>query len=266
MPGLEALEIPHILATTPEPFAVPAELVLSVRREGRVADPNGRGYAPEAAPGMDSLDQYAPPGYFEAASLRVVKKAAGRVLALAGEYRPRQDMEQPFELLLDAPVHSPLTLEVEGIDAFAGYEVHLVDRARAVSYDLHEQPSVTVLPQEEQTYYSLVLGRASFVDAALEELMPATLELETYPNPFHAQTQLAYTVPPSASDEPVRLEIFDVTGRKVYTLLDEVQAPGRYRIAWDGKDGAGLSLPSGVYFCRLQSGTQVRVQKMVLLR
>ena len=63
-----------------------------------------------------------------------------------------------------------------------------------------------------------------------------------------------------ASSQLVTIEVFDVMGRKVATLLRGVRAPGVYTVSWDAK-----GLPSGVYFCRMQAGRFVAVRKAVLL-
>ncbi len=86
----------------------------------------------------------------------------------------------------------------------------------------------------------------------------STSLLVAYPNPFNAETVLRYEVRTRA---PVRLTIFDAYGRKVARLVDAVHDPGKYRAVWRAED-----LASGVYFARLQTPTQSRVTKLILLR
>ncbi|MBI3661882.1 MAG: T9SS type A sorting domain-containing protein, partial [Acidobacteria bacterium] len=86
---------------------------------------------------------------------------------------------------------------------------------------------------------------------------------QNYPNPFNPSTVIEYSL---KSPETVRLEIFDVTGRRV-ALLDEGPKPvGRHRSVWDGQDDGGQALASGIYFYRLTSPDFRFVRKMVLLR
>jgi hypothetical protein len=91
----------------------------------------------------------------------------------------------------------------------------------------------------------------------------SNLDFETanYPNPFNPSTTVSYSLPEAA---PVRLTIYSVLGQKVRELVDAVQGAGVYRVAWDGRDGAGQSLAPGVYLYRLEAGQQVMVRKMVL--
>ena len=88
---------------------------------------------------------------------------------------------------------------------------------------------------------------------------PDKLYLEqNYPNPFNAQTEIRYALQQTG---PVSLKVFDIVGREVATLVQEVQNAGSYNITFDG---AGV--PSGIYFYQLQFGAEYRVKKMLLLR
>ncbi len=84
-----------------------------------------------------------------------------------------------------------------------------------------------------------------------------------YPNPFNPSTMIQYQIPESA---PVKLVVYDITGRKVRTLINSVQTAGEHRVLWDARDGAGRSLASGVYFYRLTAGSHKAMAKMLLMR
>ena len=93
----------------------------------------------------------------------------------------------------------------------------------------------------------------------LSDVVPEGYSLaQNYPNPFNAVTELSYAI---ANAEHVRLAIYNVTGRLVATLVNEEQGAGEYQITFDAGD-----LPSGVYIYRLEAGTFVSQQKMVLLK
>jgi hypothetical protein len=81
---------------------------------------------------------------------------------------------------------------------------------------------------------------------------------QNYPNPFNPATQITFAVPELAD---VRLTVFDVLGREVATLVNDVRQAGTYRVAFDG---AGLS--SGVYYYTLRSGSLVETRRMLLLK
>ncbi|MDW7679561.1 MAG: DUF3160 domain-containing protein [bacterium] len=92
-------------------------------------------------------------------------------------------------------------------------------------------------------------------------LLPKEIKLfQNYPNPFNTTTVISYDIPVS---ELVKLEIFNLRGQRVRTLLNQIQRPGYYRIVWDGCDDNGKQLSSGLYFCRLQVKSITRVEKII---
>jgi hypothetical protein len=109
-------------------------------------------------------------------------------------------------------------------------------------------------------------GKTEFSDAIRVTLQsPSHLELsQNYPNPFNPSTVINYRIPAKA-DGAVTLSIFDVLGRQVRILLNEVARPGYYQMVWDGCDEQGVAVPSGVYWCVLKSTTEIRTQKMLKL-
>jgi hypothetical protein len=92
--------------------------------------------------------------------------------------------------------------------------------------------------------------------------MPLTLH-QNYPNPFNPVTTVSYYVP---HDGPVALDIYDVSGRRVISLVDRFQVRGSHAVDWNGYDEKGIPAASGVYFYRLTSGKETLIRKMILLR
>jgi hypothetical protein len=82
--------------------------------------------------------------------------------------------------------------------------------------------------------------------------------MQNYPNPFNPTTSIAYELPITAK---VVLKVYDVLGREVATLVNQVQAAGRYVQPFNA---SGLS--SGIYFYRLQAGNFVETKKMMLVK
>jgi hypothetical protein len=81
---------------------------------------------------------------------------------------------------------------------------------------------------------------------------------QNYPNPFNPATSVSYTLPMRSF---VSIDVFNVLGERVATLVEGVQEAGTHLIEWNG-----TSLPSGVYICRLRAGPQSAAIKMLLLR
>jgi hypothetical protein len=102
----------------------------------------------------------------------------------------------------------------------------------------------------------------SIVTAGWEEaitIIPLEFQLrQNYPNPFNPETKIEFSLP---IRQRVLLKIFDVLGRQVRVLLDEVRAAGNHNIVFDG-----AALASGVYFYQLRAGNHLHVRKMLLLR
>jgi hypothetical protein len=83
------------------------------------------------------------------------------------------------------------------------------------------------------------------------------------PNPFNPVTEIMYELP---VDCHVRLEIYNVLGQRIVTLVDGYQAAGGSTVRWDGRDRSGAEVASGIYFYRIKAGTFEDVKRMVLLR
>ncbi len=83
------------------------------------------------------------------------------------------------------------------------------------------------------------------------------------PNPFNPETVIRYNLAESAS---VELQIYNVNGQVVRTLVSEHQAAGRHQVAWDGKDERGASVASGTYLYRIKAGKFQDVKQMMLLK
>ncbi|MDZ7361898.1 MAG: alginate lyase family protein [candidate division KSB1 bacterium] len=86
--------------------------------------------------------------------------------------------------------------------------------------------------------------------------------LPNYPNPFNAQTRISYILPEEAK---VRLLVYNIHGQKIRTLVDNVQAPGRYSINWNGRDQLDRDAGSGVYIIRLEAGAQKLTRRVMLV-
>jgi hypothetical protein len=86
---------------------------------------------------------------------------------------------------------------------------------------------------------------------------------QNYPNPFNPITNFEFSLTKSVY---VRIEIFNVLGQKVKTLVDEQMNPGVYLVDWNGTDDENNQVSSGVYFYRMQAGDFSEIKKMVLLK
>jgi hypothetical protein len=91
------------------------------------------------------------------------------------------------------------------------------------------------------------------------ENLPKTFNLnQNYPNPFNPTTTISFDIP---KQYVVTLKVYDVLGREIATLVNEIKNAGSYKAVWNATRFA-----SGVYFCRIQAGTYTNVKKLVLMK
>jgi len=127
-------------------------------------------------------------------------------------------------------------------------------------------------PKSSSAYLAAVQAGLNYLSGITTELPMANSNLpeqfalyQNYPNPFNPTTTIRFDLPEASR---IKLEIYDLLGRKVVTLADQPEVAGRHSINWHTK----ASLASGVYFCRLEarsinsSASYAKVQKMVLLK
>jgi hypothetical protein len=87
--------------------------------------------------------------------------------------------------------------------------------------------------------------------------------LHNFPNPFNPSTTIAYELPKASV---VRIQIYNLLGQMVRTLVDQVQSAGKWTVVWKGEDDAGATVASGIYFYRLVTPDVMMTQKMLLMK
>jgi hypothetical protein len=116
--------------------------------------------------------------------------------------------------------------------------------------------------------FSGYLSTASYPYTKVKELnedqVPYTFELfQNYPNPFNPTTNIRFNLPRSGH---VRLDIYNILGRRVRTLVNEDLPAGHKLVTWDGTNDQGKEVASGVYFYRIQARDHTEAKKMLLLK
>ncbi|TFG93874.1 MAG: T9SS type A sorting domain-containing protein, partial [Calditrichales bacterium] len=108
----------------------------------------------------------------------------------------------------------------------------------------------------------------SFLQSAIDfndtKALPTEFGLESvFPNPFNPEATIRYAVPYASQ---ITIEIFDILGRKVATVLDQKQSSGWHTVQWNGRNDQHEAVTSGIYIARLKAADQVSTRKMILLR
>ncbi|MBN2543821.1 T9SS type A sorting domain-containing protein [bacterium] len=104
------------------------------------------------------------------------------------------------------------------------------------------------------------------IDAGIDEPAekPLTYSLGIpYPNPSNISTYIEYSIPEKT---PVKMEIYNILGKKIVTLLDDVVTPGKHKTLWDGIDQNGKEIPSGIYFYRFETQKFKKFRKVLILK
>ncbi len=108
---------------------------------------------------------------------------------------------------------------------------------------------------------SSMLNPTSVMD---ETALPVTFALEqNYPNPFNPETTIRYQLPIASE---VKLQIYNLLGQRIVTLVDNQQPAGFYSVQWGGKDKQGYPVASGVYLYSIKAENFVQVRKLILVK
>ncbi len=133
-----------------------------------------------------------------------------------------------------------------------------VPRAQVMLFDLTDLRRLASGTTDEVGWFSL--SPEGFTAGSP---LPERLSLgQNYPNPFNPSTIIPYQLPAAAH---VRLEVFNLLGQRIATLVNGHQPAGFHVARWEGTDAAGRAVGAGVYLYRLQSGPMVATERMVLV-
>jgi hypothetical protein len=129
------------------------------------------------------------------------------------------------------------------------YVLKGVTNRDTVYYDFNGDTEVSIQHPSQKFFLDQV---------SADELITENSLLPNYPNPFNPSTTIRYQV---ASQANVKLDVYDVLGRKIRTLVNRQQQRGSYSIQFDGRN-----LSSGTYFIHLKAGQTTKIQKMTLIK
>ena len=104
----------------------------------------------------------------------------------------------------------------------------------------------------------------SVSDLDIYGIIPSEFALmQNYPNPFNPETIIRYQIPQSSR---VRLEVFNILGERIRTLMDTEQQSGYYQVIWNGKNDMGAIVPSGIYFYVLRWDNNMKFGKAIFMK
>ena len=167
----------------------------------------------------------------------------------------------------------PLTAGVAALALKAHPEATAMQIIDAIKKTAHQAANQAVRPDNLYGWGIIDAQAAiSYLGGGPLSSVPQVLELyQNYPNPFNPGTTISFNLPAPAE---VKLDVFDILGRHVKTLVDgtfPASGGAPFRAAWDGTDDGGTKVASGIYLCRMEAkgnaGTEgVLIRKMMMLR
>lgn len=196
---------------------------------------------------QDSLSQFSQINAYQFEG-RAGEVVSAEMIPFTGDIQPHLRMFDPGGLKI-------------GDDA--DIEFALLSNIRLSKTGLHTLIATDQVGNRTGNYF-LVLLRSSTDLTDDADGLPDGFALEqNYPNPFNPQTSIKFTLPRQTF---VTLDIYNVAGGLVRTLLSRDLSAGEHQINWDGRDSDGGEMPSGIYFYRLRAGEFSASKKMLLLR
>ena len=132
-----------------------------------------------------------------------------------------------------------------------------VDEDLALAKSLEYTYRVFLVPAQGR---EIQMGEATLSNAPI--VQPLTLT-GTWPNPFNPLTTIHFDL---GKAQRVQVAIYDISGRRVRTLADEVFARGERSVVWNGQDDSGRTVGSGTYFVVLKGETQTETSKVTMLK
>ncbi len=199
-------------------------------------------------------------------------------------------------LMFDVTIYNYGTAEMAGsITTYDGFTVvESVDRARSAKamkatretypYTIPAAGSYTFaikfMPTEEMDYSGQIIltsndpyAENSIIEISATGIILSAEELDVpafanelkgnYPNPFNPETTISFSL---ADKSDVTIEVFNILGQKVKTLVSGKMEAGTHSIVWEGKDQYDHQVGSGVYFYKMKTGRYVSVKKMLLIK
>jgi hypothetical protein len=235
------------------------------------------GLRPDARPGRDALDAAQAPPIKNGLRLSIQEEAGGRSVPHVRSFKPpRGPTDGPgrgraWTLRLRAPssgsaapADRTATLRFSEQGTLPdGYERYVLDLSRETR--ITPGRTLTLAPGEERRL-KVLLGTRAYAQKESGDVSLSALETDlrgSYPNPFEETATIEYVL---SEERDVTLEIYNVLGQRVRTLVRKKQERGLHRVSWNGENRYGTRVGSGVYFCRIEAGRFTATQKMVLVR
>ncbi len=220
------------------------------------------GFVEGASAGDDRLDLPEPPSVSGNFQLSLI--AGGK--RYVADFRPLSPDGQTWELRATAlsPDQAVRVVLSETGVLPSNFKLYILDKDEFASVVVRDN-SFAFQSREAVRSFKIIVGTESYAQQASEGISLQPVEyslLQNYPNPFNPSTTIRYSIQKLSG---VTLEIFNILGERVRTLVRSEQIAGVYSVTWDGATDAGSAASSGVYLYRLQAGEFRASKKLVVI-
>ena len=235
------------------------ELRLSLRGKGTWDTENILGIIPKGLARQSATEQLEPPAAFGSAQVYFVKDvlSEGPDSKLSYQYKlsdvvPAQKLEWIVGI---SPLEKSSVLEIENLGSLPE-NVYAFWTGKEGTVNLSENNKITIPPHTEDIYgYVVVTSNPGDISVYTSRFALRT----PYPNPFRGSTVIEYVIPYNwmdndIKDRKIRLEIFDIAGRRIRTIVNNNVGAGLHRFTWNGSNDRMQAVPGGFYVIRLQYG------------
>jgi bacillolysin len=135
---------------------------------------------------------------------------------------------------------------------------------RAYEYDPTTSTWSNLTGTNNYTIFMRAKVKSFVTDVEIDSRIPDKFEVsQNYPNPFNPSTTIKYALP---QNTPVSMIVYDINGNQVAELVNNPQNAGTYSVTWNGKNDNGVSVASGIYYCRTIAGDYIKTNKMILMK
>jgi hypothetical protein len=242
------------------------QLMVSIPGYKLIDTQNYIGLLEHASEGFDDLDISEAPPIGDYVRLSIIED----YMRFAGNFKPLNTNGHQWQLELDSTLPGENVVQIGLIETGQlpdSSELYIFD----MDYQCRIQPNNHLFKVHLEKEYPIrhlriIIGSADYAEQHRDGISLLPLEYvlyQNYPNPFNPQTTINYQ---TGKRGQVVLEIYNILGRQIRTLVNKIQDPGMHSVIWNGLDDSGNAVAAGVYFSRVQASDFNDSKKLVLLR
>ncbi len=237
---------------------------ISAQCEGSIDRQNYIGMLGDAKHEWDSNDFSEPPSCFGSVSLSFPHPEWHRYPGhYSGDFRPLTDNDSTWECVIntnDTGKLVSLCME-ETCNLSPEHRIILTDRSIGISVDLNLTKRYAYMSTSPSRRFQIKIEPSSKCG---QSGAPGQHRLwPNYPNPFNSSTVIIFEL---AAAGPVHLSVYDISGKLIVDLIDQVYKAGMHQAVWDGRDQENRAVASGIYIIKIQSGNFIQAIRAVLMK